>query len=366
MAMEDNSPVSRSELVARANELIRLVSNQSDVVKADTIDQFLGRAITPVRVFSYRTYGPTINHTYSWGSGTTSEDVNESITPYIDRGYHFMKDSHPLYSIDLSANSLLNRFKADPNDQVLAQVKQYMGVYITYRKWDIPGHYEWVGVGRKRRQKWVERNAGEAWDFHAPGGSAYYYSPGERSGWNANIAAGSGYTVLQDTISNIDDLAGGPSIRSLLLEHNNSHPAYLPIYFNTESNTSLNIDENAIPKNNSIVEDSEMNVTFRALLHILANVRMVSFQKQLGHDWGYGNVGGSISLPISVRNLKNVSGENVDSLLRQLSVDQEIIDNKDVISKFDEIYNIWKNLPRTNILLRYCHDSCHGSGRSRR
>lgn len=375
MSMEDNSPVSRAELVAKANELIGLVSNQSDILKADTIDQFLGRALTPVRVFSYRTYGPIYDHAYSHRINHSNSVIrHEYITPYIDRVYYFMKDSHPLYSIDLTPNSLIGRFKANPNDPVLAQVKQYMGVYITHRSWDIPGHNEWVGSGTHRRQIWVERNAGEAWDFHAPGGLAHYhgeqgefhYSKDGKKDWYSNISNGSGYTVIADYIGNYDSIAGGPSIRSLLLDHNDSHPAYLPMYFNTESNASMNIDENAIPKNDSIVEDSEMNVTFRALLHILANVRMVSFQKQLGHDWGYGDVGGPINLPISVRNLKNISGENVDSLLRQLNVDQGIIDNKDIIAKFDEIYEIWKNLPRTNILLRYCHDSCHGAGRSRR
>ena len=130
--------------------------------------------------------------------------------------------------------------------------------------------------------------------------------------------------------------------------------------------SELSINPNVLPNIDSVAEDSSMNAIFRAMLHLFANIRKISIQKQYRTDWGIRNIGGPIDIPTYVRNLKNVSNVDVDNMFSNMNVDEQLIDNKDIINKLNDVYNIWKSLPKTDIIVRYCHDSCHGSGRSRR
>ena len=374
MALDDGNLISKEDLLGKINELIKIVSDQSDELTSQNIDAFLHKSLVNIRVYVYRTYGTTpykyVYQEYSPDDGENYEqpELSEMIYPSIDRGYHLIDGENPLYNIDLSANSLIERFKLNSEDPILAEIKKQFGLYITHDVWTVPGHYVYEKKNKWRTEKkWIPDEYHDEYNIRAPGGEAHYYSEHDKQylykRWWGNkqlvttyISEGKGYTVLADYISNLDALAGGKSLRELLINH-----GYLNAYFNDVPGASISIDDAAVPKIDNTLEDSSMNSVFRALLHAFANVRMVSFQKQFNNNGNWQNYGGKIDLPIRVRNLKSAPDTNVDALLSQFNEDQQLVDNNAVLDKLNEVYEIWKNLPKQEIYLRWCHSSCHGS-----
>ena len=382
MALEDDKIVSREELVAKVREVMKLVEDQSDVLNVGNIDNFLNKSLKKIRVFSYRSYGETYSYKYykRWNRSDT-ETINASATPCIDRTYYIPEENHELFTMDFSPNALLNRFNTNPNDPLLIKFKDLTGIYITNDDIATP-IYEYRWGRQPRLVGYSHRNEIR---FHAPAGNGYAdeLTGGKWISYNKTrrvtkyIPNPLGYTVLADYISNSDALAGGPSLKDFLLQNpiggrsEHGDPLhidrrYLSDNFDENMSSELSINPNVLPNIDSVAEDSSMNAIFRAMLHLFANIRKISIQKQYRTDWGIRNIGGPIDIPTYVRNLKNVSNVDVDNMFSNMNVDEQLIDNKDIINKLNDVYNIWKSLPKTDIIVRYCHDSCHGSGRSRR
>ena len=377
MALEDDKIVSREELVAKVREVMKLVEDQSDVLNVGNIDNFLNKSLKKIRVFSYRSYGETYSYKYWKGHNSTSYSINTSATPCIDRTYYIPEENQELFTMDFSPSALLNRFNTNPNDPLLIKFKDLTGVYINNDDVAIPIYDNRIF----RLTRIIGYNHRYEIRFHAPAGDGYAIEL--RNGPPHNIRVDKyipnplGYTVLADYISNSDALAGGPSLKDFLLQnpiggrsgHNNPlyiDRRYLSDNFDENMSSELSIDPNVLPNIDSVAEDSSMNAIFRAMLHLFANIRKISIQKQYRTDWGIRNIGGPIDIPTYVRNLKNVNNVDVDNMFSNMNVDEQLIDNKDIINKLNDVYNIWKSLPKTDIIVRYCHDSCHGSGRSRR
>ena len=380
MALEDDKIVSREELVAKVREVMKLVEDQSDVLNVGNIDNFLNKSLKKIRVFSYRSYGETYSYKYWMGHNSSSYSVDASATPCIDRTYYIPEENRELFTMDFSPNALLNRFNTNPNDSLLIKFKDLTGVYINNDDIVTPIYeYRWG-----RRPRLVGYNHRYEIRFHAPAGNGYAIELTGNGWWrgheiriNKYIPNPLGYTVLADYISNSDALAGGPSLKDFLLQNpiggrsEHGDPLhidrrYLSDNFDENMSSELSIDSNVLPNIGSVAEDSSMNAIFRAMLHLFANIRKISIQKQYRTDWGIRNIGGPIEIPTYIRNLKNVSNVDVDNMFSNMNVDEQLIDNKDIINKLNDVYNIWKSLPKTDIIVRYCHDSCHGSGRSRR
>lgn len=378
MALEDDKIVSREELVAKVREVMKLVEDQSDVLNVGNIDNFLNKSLKKIRVFSYRSYGETYSYKYWEGHNTSSYSIHASATPCIDRTYYIPEENQELFTMDFSPSALLNRFNTNPNDPLLIKFKDLTGVYINNDDVAIPiydnSHF--------RRKRIIGYNHRYEIRFHASAGNGYAIEFRARP-YSHNIRVDKyiqnplGYTVLADYISNSDALAGGPSLKDFLLQNpiggrsEHGDPLhidrrYLSDNFDENMSSELSIDPNVLPNIDSVAEDSSMNAIFRAMLHLFANIRKISIQKQYRTDWGIRNIGGPIDIPTYVRNLKNVSNVDVDNIFSNMNVDEQLIDNKDIINKLNDVYNIWKSLPKTDIIVRYCHDSCHGSGRSRR
>lgn len=377
MALEDDKIVSREELVAKVREVMKLVEDQSDVLNVGNIDNFLNKSLKKIRVFSYRSYGETYSYKYRKGHNTSSYSIDASATPCIDRTYYIPEENQELFTMDFSPSALLNRFNTNPNDPLLIKFKDLTGVYINNDDVAIPiydnRHF--------RRPRIIGYNHRYEIRFHASAGNGYAIE--FRGSYSHNIRVDKyipnplGYTVLADYISNSDALAGGPSLKDFLLQNpiggrsEHGDPLhidrrYLSDNFDENMSSELSINPNVLPNIDSVAEDSSMNAIFRAMLHLFANIRKISIQKQYRTDWGIRNIGGPIDIPTYVRNLKNVSNVDVDNMFSNMNVDEQLIDNKDIINKLNDVYNIWKSLPKTDIIVRYCHDSCHGSGRSRR
>ena len=382
MALEDDKIVSREELVAKVREVMKLVEDQSDVLNVGNIDNFLNKSLKKIRVFSYRSYGEAYSYIY-WKrlNQSDSRKIDASATPCIDRVYYIPEENHELFTMDFSPNALLNRFNTDPNDPLLIKFKDLTGIYITNDDIATP-----IFENRHFRQpRIIGYNHHNEIRFHAPAGNGYadeimggnwisYYKTRRVTKYIPNPL---GYTVLADYISNRDALAGGPSLKDFLLQNpiggrsEHGDPLhidrrYLSDNFDENMSSELSIDPNVLPNIDSVAEDSSMNAIFRAMLHLFANIRKISIQKQYRTDWGIRNIGGPIDIPTYVRNLKNISNVDVDNMFSNMNADEQLIDNKDIINKLNDVYNIWKSLPKTDIIVRYCHDSCHGSGRSRR
>mgnify|MGYP000476142360 CR=1 FL=1 len=381
MALEDDRIVSREELVAKVREVMKLVEDQSDVLSVGNIDNFLNKSLKKIRVFSYRSYGETYSYKYWKGHNSSSYSVDASATPCIDRTYYIPEENHELFTMDFSPNALLNRFNTNPNDPLLIKFKDLTGVYISNDDIATPIY----SMPVFRRSRIIGYNHHNEIRFHAPAGNGYADENNHRNWWidgrtlrvTKYISNPLGYTVLADYISNSDALAGGPSLKDFLLQNpiggrsEHGDPLhidrrYLSDNFDENMSSELSIDPNVLPNIDSVAEDSSMNAIFRAMLHLFANIRKISIQKQYRTDWGTRNIGGPIDIPTYVRNLKNVSNVDVDNMFSNMNVDEQLIDNKDIINKLNDVYNIWKSLPKTDIIVRYCHDSCHGSGRSRR
>lgn len=351
MALENEKIISREDLKNKINELIKLVSDQSDILTRSNIDEFLNKALTRYKIWKW--------NGLSENKVTHPSYPKEEVTAFIPHTYH-IPENHPLYGVDLSRDALLTRFKSNPDDEILKIIKDYCGLYIDHQVVHVPRHME----KRGKRYVWVEAYSYDVYKFYSPGGIAKCYLPA-RFGrfirrpeiwWDVHIDVAGDYSVVRDSRTNPDIEAGGPSIRSLLIDRDQ-----IDSYFTQSENTNLSIDENSIPLPDRVIEDSEMNIAFRALLHIFANIRMVTFQKQFNNRGNWNNVGEKIEIPIRIKNLKDITSINIDSLFQNINVDQKIIDNDDVIHKLNEIYEIWKNLPKQDILLRYCHDICHDS-----
>jgi hypothetical protein len=378
MALEDDKIVSREELVAKVREVMKLVEDQSDVLNVGNIDNFLNKSLKKIRVFSYRSYGETYSYKYWEGHNTSSYSIDASATTCIDRTYYIPEENQELFTMDFSPTALLNRFNTNPNDPLLIKFKDLTGVYINNDDVAIPiydnRHF--------RRPRIIGYNHRYEIRFHASAGNGYAIEFRARP-YSHNIRVDKyipnplGYTVLADYISNSDALAGGPSLKDFLLQNpiggrsEHGDPLhidrrYLSDNFDENMSSELSIDPNVLPNIDSVAEDSSMNAIFRAMLHLFANIRKISIQKQYRTDWGIRNIGGPIDIPTYVRNLKNISNVDVDNMFSNMNADEQLIDNKDIINKLNDVYNIWKSLPKTDIIVRYCHDSCHGSGRSRR
>ena len=338
MALEDGKLISREDLKSKINELIKLVSDQSDVLTSGNVNAFLDKAIRKYKVWTWRSQGVVINIPYPRIRNATIPSMQ------VKDHYYRIPQDHILYNVDLSNAALLLRFKSNPNDPVFTALKEFDNLHI-------------------------EQN-GNVYTFKSNGGPAKCYYSYKISFQRHLIIEASADTVIAGEATeyvnvstgttNDDILAGGASLQSLLSD------SVINEYF-TSGNVDLSITNNDVPRPDNIIEDNEMNITFRTLLMIFSKIRMVSFQKQYNNRYhgGYYNVGGPIDSPIYLKNLKKITPININDIFHNFNVDQRLIDNKDVIDKLNEIYEIWKKLPKETIYLRYCHTNCHGSHHTR-
>ena len=338
MALEDGKLVSREDLKAKINELIKLVSDQSDVLTTSNVSTFLDKSLIKYKIWTWRSHGVVINVPHPLGD-------NPIPSLQVKDHYYTIPKNHILYNIDLSYAALLLRFKSNPSDPVFTALREFDNLHI-------------------------EQN-GNVYTFKSNGGPAmcyYTYNAGWRimrrqNGSSNTVISGEAteYVNVSDTGRvNSDTLAGGASLQSLLSE------SVINEYF-TSDNVNLSITDNDVPRPENIIEDNEMNITFRTLLTIFSKIRMVSFQKQYNDRYrgGYYNVGQPIDSQVYLKNLKKITPININDIFHNFNVDQRLIDNIDVINKLYEIYEIWKKLPKETIYLRYCHTNCHGSHHSR-
>ena len=61
MALEDGKLISREDLKSKINELIKLVSDKSDVLTSGNVNAFLDKAIRKYKVWTWRSQGVVIN-----------------------------------------------------------------------------------------------------------------------------------------------------------------------------------------------------------------------------------------------------------------------------------------------------------------
>lgn len=323
VSMEDNQIISREDLRAKINELIQLVSNQSFALTANNADSVLNNALSRIKIWSWNTM-----NSVTWRKLTS--------IGYIDRKF-ILSESDMLYNVDLSPNSLLNRYNVNPNDPVLIHIKNnFGGLRIEGGRF----YSNSAACTRAENPSWYMK---EGTVIDRPEGyHNYYVGPGDP-----------------------EAIIGGKKLRDLLLlNEEGSHPAYIHEFFNN-ADYSLNIEDWTFPASGEIEEDSKMNTIFRRLLQIFSNIRKITIQKKLlykgKHDPSdyYINQGPKIEFPIYIKNLKNVTSSNAG--VSNFNKDQAMIDNNDIFNKLNEIYEIWKNLPKTELELKYCHDRCHAA-----
>lgn len=322
MAMEDGAIIGREDFKQKIDDLLNSVADHVTSIKKEEIDSLLDTLLRKCRV-------------WVWGTDRIVQDAYKVSDRWYPaewrRQWHsvIIWSDNILYNEDLSFDAIINRYKTNPDDPILRELKKYYSLHTDGEKiyslcpstkfYRIERHFPGKFGGHDR---YIDITVPDA---ILPGYEEYSFNP-----------------------YNQDQLAGGASIRDLL------KASYERIF----SDEDVSFDVSDLPEKDSVLEDSKMNDVFKKILATFSRIRNVAIQKQLSTDWGMRNIGDPIDLSY-IKNLKDPG--TFDAIIQDYNEDSQVIDNDGILQRINEIYEVWKNLPKKIYYLSYCHSSCHRS-----